>query len=79
MAAGNVVSDSRQGSWINDSDKPLDRMHHWTQISPALYTTPEPTPLPDTPTSFAPSPFIVNHKRRGPRLSKAFSEDDANH
>lgn len=77
MAAGNVVSDSRQGSWINGTDKPLDRMHHWTQISPALYTTPEPTPLPDTPTSFAPSPYIVNHKRRGPRLSKALSEDDA--
>nr|GEW77926.1 hypothetical protein CTI12_AA533660 [Tanacetum cinerariifolium] len=43
----------------------------------ALHTTPEPTPLLDTPTSIAPSPYIVNNKRRGPRLSKAFSEDDA--
>ncbi|KAL9229559.1 hypothetical protein vseg_005013 [Gypsophila vaccaria] len=48
-----------------------------TQITPSLYATPEPTPLPISPTtsSFPPSsPFIVNHKRRGPRLSKSFSE-----
>ncbi|KAJ9540994.1 hypothetical protein OSB04_027500 [Centaurea solstitialis] len=85
MAAGKVASDSRQGSQSNDTDKrsdlkdgtkSIDRRQHWTQISPALYATPEPTPLPDSPSSFAPSPYIVNHKRRGPRLSKAFSEDD---
>ncbi|KAG7026781.1 hypothetical protein SDJN02_10788 [Cucurbita argyrosperma subsp. argyrosperma] len=45
------------------------------QIKPALYTTPEATPLPDSPSSFPPSPYIVNHKRRGPRLLKSFSED----
>lgn len=46
------------------------------QISPALYATPEATPLPDSPSSFPPSPYIINHKRRGPRLLKSFSEDD---
>lgn len=45
-------------------------------IRPALYTTPETTPLPDSPTSFSPSPYIVNHKRRGPRLLKSYSEQD---
>lgn len=43
-------------------------------IKPALYATPEATPLPDSPTSFPPSPYIINHKRRGPRLLKSFSE-----
>ncbi|XP_064948117.1 uncharacterized protein LOC135598368 [Musa acuminata AAA Group] len=38
-------------------------------ISPALYAIPESTPLPDSPSSFPPaSPYIINHKRRGPRL-----------
>lgn len=46
------------------------------QISPALYATPKTTPLPDSPSSFPPSPYIINHKRRGPRLLKSFSEDD---
>ncbi|KAM0022258.1 hypothetical protein Hdeb2414_s0023g00626591 [Helianthus debilis subsp. tardiflorus] len=86
MAPGKSVSDSRMDIQINGSEKPpnirnstknIDKRHHWNQISPALYTTPEPTPLPDVPSSFASSPYVVNHKRRGPRLSKAFSEDDA--
>lgn len=40
--------------------------------SPALYATPTvaPLPLPESPSSFPPSPYIVNHKRRGPRLQK---------
>ncbi|KAJ4965508.1 hypothetical protein NE237_017357 [Protea cynaroides] len=48
------------------------------QLSPALYTTPEVTPVPDSPSSgsFPPSPYIVNHKRRGPRLLKSVSQDD---
>ncbi len=46
------------------------------QMTPALYATPKVTPLPDSPTSFPPSPYIINHKRRGPRLMKSFSEDD---
>ncbi|OIV94809.1 hypothetical protein TanjilG_22006 [Lupinus angustifolius] len=45
-------------------------------LKPALYTTPEVTPLPDLPSSssFPPSPYIINHKRRGPRLLKSASE-----
>lgn len=77
MEAGKDVTDLGQGSLVNGTDQTTDRKHHWTRISPALYSTPEPTPLPDSPSSFAPSPYIVNHKRRGPRLSKAFSEDVA--
>ncbi|XP_071731338.1 uncharacterized protein [Rutidosis leptorrhynchoides] len=53
----------------------IQRKHHWTQISPTLYTTPEPTPVPHTPLSFPTSPYIVDHKRRGPRLSKTYSDD----
>lgn len=35
-------------------------------ISPALYTTPEQAPIPDTASEpLSPSPYVVNHKRRG--------------
>ncbi|KAH1058869.1 hypothetical protein GYH30_003101 [Glycine max] len=44
------------------------------QLKPALYATPEVMPLLDAPSSFPPSPYIINHKRRGPRLLKSFSE-----
>lgn len=54
----------------------LERKVSRPQISPALYATPEVTPLPDSPSSFPPSPYIINHKRRGPRLLKSFSEVD---
>lgn len=40
------------------------------QMTPALYATPKTTPLPDSPSSFPTSPYIINHKRRGPRLVK---------
>ncbi|XP_010550421.1 PREDICTED: uncharacterized protein LOC104821299 [Tarenaya hassleriana] len=46
------------------------------QMSPALYATPEAIPLPDSASSFPPSPYIINHKSRGPRLLKSFSEVD---
>ncbi|XP_043709249.1 uncharacterized protein LOC122658382 [Telopea speciosissima] len=51
---------------------------HLPQLSPALYATPEVTPVPDSPSSgsFPPSPYIINHKRRGPRLLKSVSQDD---
>lgn len=49
------------------------RPHH--AVSPSLYTTPDVTPLPDSPLSFPPSPYIINHKRRGPRLRKSYSQD----
>ncbi|KAL9680792.1 hypothetical protein QQ045_012571 [Rhodiola kirilowii] len=55
-------------------EKPVSqRKYHWARITPALYTTPETTPLPDSPSSFPPSPYIINHKRRGPRLLKSHS------
>ncbi|KAJ8455953.1 hypothetical protein OPV22_034869 [Ensete ventricosum] len=41
-------------------------------IRPALYATPETTPIPDSPSWFPPhSPYLINHKRRGPRLVKS--------
>lgn len=47
-------------------------------ISPALYATPETTPLPDSPSSFrSDSPYLINHKRRGPRLVKSLLQKDA--
>ncbi|XP_047314843.1 uncharacterized protein LOC124918828 [Impatiens glandulifera] len=59
------------------SSSTIDKKHHWAQITPALYATPVPTPVPDTPSSsFPPSPYIINHKRRGPRLVKSLSVDD---
>ncbi|KAF7135346.1 hypothetical protein RHSIM_Rhsim08G0119500 [Rhododendron simsii] len=54
----------------------LDKKHHWARIKPALYATPKSTPLPDSPSSFPPSPYIVDHKWRGPRLLKSYSQDD---
>lgn len=47
-------------------------------ISPALYATPETTPLPDSPSSCtSESPYLINHKRRGPRLINRFQKNDA--
>ncbi|KAJ6367120.1 hypothetical protein OIU77_003490 [Salix suchowensis] len=59
-----------------NSTSVMERKCNRPQISPGLYTTPASTPLPDSPTSFHPSPYIINHKRRGPRLLKSFSEED---
>ncbi|KAK4394312.1 hypothetical protein Sango_1902000 [Sesamum angolense] len=70
----NVKHDRRNGA-STTTVSVVDKKYHWTQISPALYATPESTPLPDSPSSFPPSPYIINHKRRGPRLIKSFSED----
>ncbi|KAL6633699.1 hypothetical protein ACP70R_026370 [Stipagrostis hirtigluma subsp. patula] len=49
-----------------------------TQTSPALYATPESTPLPDSPSSFPGtwSPYLINHKRRGASLAKTLSQGD---
>ncbi|XP_020206569.1 uncharacterized protein LOC109791661 [Cajanus cajan] len=60
----------RRSSEPTVKKKPLPR----PQLKPALYATPAVTPLPDSPSSFPPSPYIINHKRRGPRLLKSFSE-----
>ncbi|KAF6171177.1 hypothetical protein GIB67_027983 [Kingdonia uniflora] len=62
--------DSGKGKTLRDREVSRPKM------SPLLYTTPEPTPLPDSPLSFPPSPYIVNHKRRGPNLGKNVSRSD---
>ncbi|BFG39151.1 hypothetical protein CerSpe_254250 [Prunus speciosa] len=59
-----------------NSTSVVENRLHRPPIKPALYATPEATPLPDSPTSFPPSPYIINHKRRGPRLLKSYSEQD---
>ncbi|KAL5981893.1 hypothetical protein ACLOJK_015960 [Asimina triloba] len=53
-----------------------DKRNRRAYISPALYATPKATPLPDCPSSFIPSPYVVNHKRRGPRLLKSLSHNN---
>ncbi|KAK9678406.1 hypothetical protein RND81_11G209300 [Saponaria officinalis] len=55
-----------------------DKLTVRPQMTPALYTTPESTPLPMSPTSSFPpsSPFLINHKRRGPRLAKSVSDQN---
>ncbi|KAK7367366.1 hypothetical protein VNO80_09378 [Phaseolus coccineus] len=44
-------------------------------LKPTLYSTPVVTPLSETPSSFPPSPYIINHKRRGPSLLIKSSSD----
>lgn len=44
------------------------------RMTPALYATPEVTSLPGSPSSYSPSPYVINHKWRGPRLLKSCSE-----
>ncbi|GAB4847458.1 hypothetical protein Ancab_026515 [Ancistrocladus abbreviatus] len=61
---------------IMAAEATAEKKPQWPQISPALYATPVSTPLPDSPTSFPPSPYVINHKRRGPRLQKSFSEQN---
>ncbi|RYQ80063.1 hypothetical protein Ahy_Scaffold1g106724 isoform C [Arachis hypogaea] len=58
----------------NASAPPKKKKATRPPLKPALYATPEVTPLPDAPSSFPPSPYIINHKRRGPRLLKSTSE-----
>ncbi|XP_057976477.1 uncharacterized protein LOC131163759 [Malania oleifera] len=65
------------GYGSNSSNSSTEQKFRFGRISPALYTTPKPTPLPDSPSSaFPPSPYIINHKRRGPRLLKSSSRND---
>lgn len=66
----------RRNSASAVADRKIERKFNRPQITPALYATPETTPLPDSPSSFPPSPYIINHKRRGPRLLKSFSQAD---
>ncbi|CAF2046654.1 unnamed protein product [Brassica napus] len=63
---------------LHYSKPPLSKLENGTrpQMSPALYATPDAIPLPNSPSSssFPPSPYIINHKSRGPRLLKSSSE-----
>lgn len=61
---------------MNSTSVTERKINHPQISSPSLYATPEATPLPDSPSSFPPSPYIINHKRRGPRLLKSFSENN---
>uniref|UniRef100_A0A7N0UBZ5 Uncharacterized protein n=1 Tax=Kalanchoe fedtschenkoi TaxID=63787 RepID=A0A7N0UBZ5_KALFE len=72
-----VRSEKQNGSMNGTTmtKKVVQKRHHWTQISPALYTTPEATPVPDTPSSFPPSPYLINHKRRGASLARRSSTE----
>lgn len=48
-----------------DAPNPPPPLRH-IYISPALYATPEPAPIPETVTEpLSPSPYVLNHKRRG--------------
>lgn len=50
---------------VEDIEPPPAPANH-IFISPALYITPEPAPIPETSSgSVSPSPYVVNHKRRG--------------
>ncbi|MCD9560940.1 hypothetical protein HAX54_019803 [Datura stramonium] len=50
---------------VEDTEPPPAPANH-IYISPALYITPEPAPIPETSSgSLSPSPYVVNHKRRG--------------
>ncbi|XP_047314443.1 probable splicing factor, arginine/serine-rich 4 [Impatiens glandulifera] len=66
-----VVQDSHKCFFKSDvvagnEEREDVRLTKHIYISPALYATPQPTPIPDcTSEPSSPSPYIVNHKRRG--------------
>ncbi|RAL52535.1 unnamed protein product [Cuscuta campestris] len=68
--------DKRNRAPSSRMERGISRKRHWAATSPALYALPKCTPLPDSPSSYPPSPYIINHKRRGPRLLKSLSHDD---
>ncbi|KAK4784702.1 hypothetical protein SAY86_019070 [Trapa natans] len=57
-----------------NSTSDVDRKSQQPRIDPALYTTPDVTPVPGSPSAYSPSPYVINHKWRGPRLPRTFSE-----
>uniref|UniRef100_A0A1J3FE56 Netrin receptor DCC n=1 Tax=Noccaea caerulescens TaxID=107243 RepID=A0A1J3FE56_NOCCA len=64
------ISKLEKGKDKLPNERTLTRPH----MSPALYATPDAILLPNSPSSFPPSPYIINHKSRGPRLLKSSSE-----
>ncbi|KAL3728459.1 hypothetical protein ACJRO7_033100 [Eucalyptus globulus] len=72
----NIVLESKLARC--NSAPAIERNIQLPRLVPSLYATPEVTPLPDSPSSLpSSSPYIINHKRRGPRLQKSFSLDSA--
>ncbi|KAG7539513.1 hypothetical protein ISN44_As13g031510 [Arabidopsis suecica] len=60
---------------LNDeSNQPKEKTFTRPQMSPSLYATPKEIPRPNSPSSYPPSPYIINHKARGPVLFKWDSE-----
>ncbi|WZY84777.1 hypothetical protein YC2023_031161 [Brassica napus] len=65
------ISNADKAKSLNERRRTFTR----PKMSPALYATPDAIPLPNSPSSFPPSPYIINHKSRGPpRLLKSSSE-----
>lgn len=60
----------------DESKQPKEKTFTRPQMSPSLYATPKEIPLPNSPYSYPPSPYIINHKGRGPGLLKTSSEVD---
>ncbi|CAA7056952.1 unnamed protein product [Microthlaspi erraticum] len=59
-----------------ESEQPKEKTLSRPQMSPSLYATPKEITLPNSPSSSPPSPYIVNHKARGPALFKSSSDVD---
>lgn len=84
IAFDRLIEPGAPKSVVKPPNSKLERGHsstekkmHRRHLSPSLYATPEVTPVLDSPSSsFPPSPYIVNHKRRGPPLLKSVSQGD---
>lgn len=62
---------------VNDESKqPKEKTFTRPHMSPSLYATPKEIPRPNSPSSYPPSPYIINHKARGPLLLRRHSEVD---
>jgi len=62
--------------WNDESEQPKEKTFTRPQMSPSLYATPKEIPHPNSPSSYPPSPYIINHKARGPVLFNRDSEVD---
>ncbi|KAK1293297.1 hypothetical protein QJS10_CPB17g00789 [Acorus calamus] len=65
--------DGNHNTENGSSAVPVKRPSRRIFISPALYATPKPTPIPGSPTCVSPSPYVVNHKHRRPPTDEAAS------
>ncbi|KAJ0253643.1 Uncharacterized protein HA466_0112990 [Hirschfeldia incana] len=77
--ASTSLPPTTKSSFHHYSKPPLDKgkAPPPPRMSPSLYATPDAIPLPNSSpssSSFPPSPYIINHKSRGPRLLKSSSE-----